>query len=240
LAGEAPPPIQDLSATIVERGVLLRWQSVANLQTDTFIQLQRTLLTPANGNSIKTTGLALPAEPTEQTLRVTPETGQTDLGKALDSGIVSNRKYLYRATRITRRKIVANWFEVASVPSSPADIFTRDTFPPAAPKSLAAVPVAAAINGGQPEVDLSWSANVEPDIAQYLIYRRDEDLQASRHQSTPEQLAPENPAKPIVAPAFRDLHVQPGHAYAYSIVAVDNSGNKSAESREVVVTVPNH
>jgi hypothetical protein len=239
LAGEAPRPVENLSATMVERGVVLRWQAIANLQPDTSVQLQRTLsMIPVRSNNNTTSGLPPVAEPTEQTLRVTPDTDLTDPGKALNTNVGFNRNYRYVAARVTRLKVGTQWLQVASSPSVPVNIFTRDTFPPATPASLTAVPIAAAMNGGQPEVDLSWSANTEPDIAQYLIYRRNVDTEVSARQSAPEQIAPGNSATPIVAPAFRDLHVQPGHTYAYSVVAVDNAGNKSPGSLEVVATVP--
>jgi fibronectin type 3 domain-containing protein len=39
----------------------------------------------------------------------------------------------------------------------------------------------------------------------------------------------------IVAPAFRDLHVQGGQTYTYTVTAVDASGNESRRSAEVTV-----
>ncbi len=235
LAGAAPPAIQNLSATMAERGVILHWQAVADLQPDTSIQLQRTLLVTKAGSNSKTPAALPPAaEPTEQTLRIAPISDGADMGKALDSNVVFSRNYRYVAARVTRLKVGAQWIQVASAPSAPVDIYTQDKFPPAAPSGLAAVPVAAEINGGQPEVDLSWSSNVEPDFSQYIIYRRD----VGSGQAAPERMAPEDLTNRIVAPAFRDLHAQPGHTYAYSVVAVDGAGNRSASSPEIVVTVP--
>jgi fibronectin type 3 domain-containing protein len=57
-----------------------------------------------------------------------------------------------------------------------------------------------------------------------------------------QQIAPQTASDPnaetIVAPAFRDLHVQPGHAYRYAVTAVDASGNESPRSAEVSAVIP--
>lgn len=233
LAGEAPPAIRNFSARVTEQGVALSWQPMVNPRTGTFVQLQRTLLDPNQSSSKTPNGLQTTQEPVEQTLRVTRDSGKDQSGMALDASAGFNCKYRYIASRITAMKIGPERLEIASSPSQPVIVFLRDTFPPAAPTGLAAVPISAAMNNGTPEVDLSWSANAEPDLARYLIYRR--DVSAG---TVAQQVAPENSSMPITAPAFRDLHVQPGHGYAYSVVAVDNAGNKSPRSTEIIVTVP--
>ena len=241
LAGEAPPPILDLSATVLERGVVLHWLPVAGLPADTYIQLVRTLLTPqvpkGTGQIKPTNPLPAPTEPIERTLVVNLSSATSDPGTALDTSAEFGQTYRYVASRITEDKIEKQVLQVASPPSAPVTILTRDTFPPSAPTGLAAVPVSAAINGGEPEVDLSWSSNTEPDLAQYRVYRRDVATNGSVAASK-QQIAPENATELVVSPAFRDTHVQSGHTYAYSVTAVDNAGNESAESKAVEVTVP--
>lgn len=228
LAGEAPPKIQNFSVTMAERGAVLHWQPVTGLQPEPSIELQRTLLTPEESNGKKSAVLPTAGELIDETLRVPPTADRTP-GTALDSSVQYNREYRYVAMRVAE----LNGLRVASVPSQPVLVYTRDTFPPAVPTGLAAVPVSASMNHGTAEVDLSWSANTEPDFAQYLVYRRDVSV-----DTTAEQLAPDNSSQPIVAPTFRDLHVQPGDTYAYSVIAVDSAGNKSSRSAEVVVSVP--
>jgi hypothetical protein len=233
LAGEAPQIIQNFSATVVERGVVLHWQPATNPLPDTSIQLQRTMLTAEKSPSKRPSELPAETEPVEQMLRVSEGVNKRQPGTALDSGVRINREYRYVAARVTAVKIGAERLEVESAPSQPIQIFTRDIFPPAAPVGLAAVPVSASMNGGTPEVDLSWSANTEPDLADYQIYRRD-----VRGGGAAIRIARDDSSGHGTAPAFRDLHVEPGTTYAYSVAAVDNTGNVSARSAEIVAAVP--
>jgi hypothetical protein len=110
--------------------------------------------------------------------------------------------------------------------STPAIITPRDIFPPAVPQGL----VAAVVLGGPtnaPEVDLSWSINVEPDLAGYRVYR-------SEQEGTPGQsVTPDL----LLSPAYRDNSVQPGRRYWYSVTSVDRSGNESAPSAPVAAEV---
>ena len=110
--------------------------------------------------------------------------------------------------------------------STPAIVTPRDIFPPAVPQGL----VVAVIVGGPanaPEVDLSWSINVETDLAGYRVYR-------SEQEGTPGQ-----PVTPdlLLSPAYRDNSVQPGRRYWYSVTSVDRSGNESAPCAPVAAEV---
>jgi hypothetical protein len=110
--------------------------------------------------------------------------------------------------------------------SDPLVVATADTFPPAVPQGV----VAAVISTGSPgssEADLSWSINVEPDLAGYRVYR------SEQQDSKGELLTPD----PLLSPAYRDTAVQPGHHYWYSVTAVDRTGNESAPSPPVALDV---
>jgi hypothetical protein len=93
-----------------------------------------------------------------------------------------------------------------------------DTFPPAPPKTLNAIPLEGAIN-------LIWDPGTEADLAGYLVFRGIEPAE------TLQQITP----APIVEATFKDT-VQPGVAYVYAVKAVDKAGNASAFSPRVVET----
>jgi hypothetical protein len=91
-----------------------------------------------------------------------------------------------------------------------------DTFPPAAPTSLRAV-------GSEGSVSLIWDAVKASDLAGYLVLR----AEVPNGEFVP--VTPE----PITATTFSDTTVKPGVRYAYVIVAVDTSKNRSAPSNRV-------
>ena len=124
------------------------------------------------------------------------------------------KTYLY----IVRSVAVADDGPVESDDSVPAVVSARDTFPPAAPQN--AVAAVTTPPGGSPVVDLSWGINLENDLAGYRIYRS--DRQDARGQLLATDL--------LLAPVYRDMSVQSGHRYWYTVTAVDRAGNESAPS----------
>jgi fibronectin type 3 domain-containing protein len=114
--------------------------------------------------------------------------------------------------------------EVAGEPGKTITIDARDVFPPATPAGLQTVADAEAH-----VIDLSWQPDTEPDLAGYMVYRREAGSGAPPVRiSSPAQLAP----------SFRDTSTLPGHAYEYSVSAVDRDGNESPRSAEVEETLP--
>lgn len=245
LAGAAPPEVKDLTAQVVARGVVLRWQPVSNLSPDTSIQIDRTLVAPlvaprpAKPKTLSP--LHRSTEPMDQKLRVrlmppdAQHTAATDPGVALDPTAQFGHQYTYSASRVVQQQVGQRSLQLDSSQSAAVQVATRDTFPPAAPSGLAAIPISAVMNNGTPEVDLSWSANTEPDLAQYRMYRLDVTTNQPMRRIAPES---DSAADTIVAPAYRDVHVQAGQTYTYAVTAVDTSGNESSRSAAVTVTVP--
>ncbi|MGB6682117.1 MAG: hypothetical protein WA621_03425 [Candidatus Acidiferrum sp.] len=139
-----------------------------------------------------------------------------------DSLFDFGKTYLY----IVRSFVTLDGEELESSDSAPAIITPRDIFPPAAPQNL----VAAVLSGSTPSpalTDLSWSINLETDLAGYRVYRSEQ--QDSRGTLITPDL--------LLAPAYRDTSVEPGHRYWYSVTAVDRAGNESQPSAAVAVDV---
>ena len=129
------------------------------------------------------------------------------------------KTYVYQV----RSLVIADGNPIESDDSTSAIVTPRDTFPPAAPQNL----VFAEIPGenGAVSVDLSWSINLENDLAGYRIYRSEQ--QGERGHSLQVEL--------LLSPAYRDVSSQAGHRYWYVATAVDRAGNESAPSEPVLV-----
>jgi fibronectin type 3 domain-containing protein len=127
---------------------------------------------------------------------------------------------------IVRSVVLVDGNALESSDSVPATVSPRDTFPPGAPQNL----VAAVLSGATPDsvlVDLSWSINLETDLAGYRVYR-------SEQQDTRGVLIT---SALLLAPAYRDTSVESGHLYWFSVTAVDRAGNESEASAAVAVDV---
>ena len=76
-------------------------------------------------------------------------------------------------------------------------------------------------------VELSWSINLETDLAGYRVHRSEQE-NARGELLTPDLLP---------TPAVRDTSVKPGHRYWYGVTAVDRAGNESAPCAPVAVDI---
>src|SRR5262249_37162328 len=98
-----------------------------------------------------------------------------------------------------------------SLASNTASITPVDTFAPAAPGALTAIP-------GVRTIELTWTRNAEPDFKGYNVYR-------AEGSGTFQKIA-----SLIEAPSYSDSRVESGKRYRYAITAVDTTGNESAQS----------
>jgi hypothetical protein len=101
----------------------------------------------------------------------------------------------------------------------PACASAADTFAPAAPEALVAIP-------GTGGIDLNWSPVAAPDLAGYIV------LRGERAGGTLQALM----TSPLAAASYRDTQVTSGTTYVYAVVAVDKTGNPSPQSTSVTVT----
>lgn len=99
--------------------------------------------------------------------------------------------------------------------SAPVLVDTRDIVPPDIPAQLSLV-----LSDGR--IMLIWSPVRDPDLAGYLVFRREEP------RAEPKLLTPQ----PIPYASFTDPEADPAAAHWYQMLAVDGHGNRSPLSAE--------
>jgi len=125
----------------------------------------------------------------------------------------TTRCFVVRA--VAQRDVVS----VVGPPTAPLCVTMSDRFAPPAPAGLLAVP----IDGG---VELVWNASVAPDLAGYVVLRRDDP------NGTLQRLTP----VAMTATSYRDLTTRAGMSYEYAVVAIDKTANESGPSNRQTVT----
>ena len=143
--------------------------------------------------------------------------------KPVTDRTLTDQAVVFGAERCYDVRTVAGQGNVAfeSAPSPKACVIPADTFPPAAPTSLAAV-------AGQGVISLIWVGVDAADLAGYLVLRGDAPA------GDPKPLFDE----PIRETTYRDATAKPGVRYVYAVVAVDKASppNRSARSNTVEET----
>ena len=218
-AGTGPAALTGLTGQVRRDGVLLSWHPATEPEQSILFRIERLQLTTAD--QAPKSALAPVAPAAAQTLEVQSKDG-VDPGHAVDASALFNQQYRYVLERVATLALGGHSVEMQGPPSDAVVISTTDIFPPAVPQGLVAVADAAA-----GAIDLSWSPDSDSDLAAYQVYRRD------IHTDLPPQLI----SSVGTETSFRDTGAQPGHAYAYSVSAIDQTGNPSARSPEVEETL---
>jgi hypothetical protein len=217
-----PAPVASVEARVTESAVELTWPVPARtaaakpVSTITGYRIYRSEIHPS-----------APASSPEDLPQGRPEShaallASSESNNYRDTSFVFEHTYVY----IVRSVIQVEGDELESSDSQPVTVTPHDTFPPAPPQGL----VAALLPGlatGTVVVDLSWSINLETDLAGYRVYRTEQE--GTRGQLVTPELLP--------TPAVRDRSVQPGHRYWYTVTALDRAGNESEPGAPVVVEV---
>ena len=242
-AGAAPPPIQDFRGEATKPGALLRWRPAAG--SGETVELDRTTVeapaaAPTTAAPARKTGL--PGE-TKEPAELRFQAGNIDAGGTLDRTALIGRTYSYIAQRVRTVELGGQALELRSAPSAAVTVPVRDVFPPEVPAGLVAVPgffypsdqrspgtpgFAGEAAAQHPAIDLSWEPDVEPRVAGYRVYRR-EDSSGAWQLLTPDLVG---------VAAYRDATVVAAHTYTYRVTAVSTAGNESAPSPEAVETAP--
>lgn len=227
-AGSAPAAVASFTATPRRNGIVLSWQGMDLPAGATgWLRFDRVRTSapppqpepsqlgpghrPFTGNK---------PEPAEQVLRVL-ESGSPHPPSAIDATAHTGNSYRYIAQRIQQVTLGGRTIEIASSPSAPAETAYRDVFPPPVPTGLVS-----AADSASKAIDLDWTPDVDPALAGYIVYRR-----AIGTSQTPQRVSP--PGKPITTSSWSDTTAAPGQRYAYSVTAIDLSGNESQRSPEV-------
>jgi len=214
--------ISSLDASLTEQGINLKWAAPTRtsagepLSAVQEYHVYRGELDPATAGAAASDPLQ--AKWKSPLLQL----GATTTTDYRDSGFDYGKTYAYLV-----RSVIGSPAGVLESSDSPLAIVTpKDTFPPAAPQGIVAA-IQPGTTPGSVAVELSWSINVEPDLAGYRVYRSEQEG-ARGALLTPELLP---------SPAYRDNSVQSGQRYWYTVTAVDRSGNESAPSLAVAVEV---
>lgn len=218
-AGAAPAQIEGLKAEVGKEGAVLSWNGGGE---GSAVRLERKLLTTAPKKSERGLMAAAP-EPAIQNF-IVDTAGQA---RAIDNTIRFGEKYEYRAQRVAGVDVNGETLELDGAFSEPIEVEVEDVFPPAVPTGLVAVATAGE-NGGAPSIDLSWQPNTEPDLAGYVVYRREAGGPWVRVSGT----------MAVLEPAYHDTQVQPGQPYEYAVSAMDKGGHASERSAGAQETVP--
>ena len=214
--------ISSLDASVTEQGINLKWPAPTRTSASEPLSavqeyhVYRGELGPASGS-------VAASDPLQATWK-SPllQLGTTTTTDYRDSGFDYGKTYAYLV-----RSVIASPAGALESSDSPLAIVTpTDTFPPAAPQGIVAA-IRPGTTPGSVAVELSWSINVEPDLAGYRVYRSEQEG-ARGALLTPELLP---------SPAYRDNSVQSGQRYWYAVAAVDRAGNESAPSLAVAVEV---
>jgi hypothetical protein len=211
------PPPQKVSAIPVPTGVMIRWEpsgsapTTANKQTQYAYKLMRLL------------------QGAKDPVLVTQLKVDDPANSFIDAGIEWEKNYQYWIVSVTLWQDGNRKGEIEGDDSPIVDVLAHDSFPPANPSGVEAVFSAAPQSAAAPNsfIDITWTANTEPDLAGYNVYRHRENEQPVKINSDL-----------VKTPRFADPGVQPGAKYFYSVSAVDLRGNESGKSEETSETVP--
>jgi hypothetical protein len=217
-----PAPISSVEVELTENAIHLKWASPTRTTAGEPLgaipeyHVYRGELDPLTAEAAK-------IDPRKATWKAPLlQIATTTIPECHDVGFDYGKTYAYTVRSVVQVQGMA----LESSDSPPVVLTPRDTFPPAAPQGLVAAVLPGA-TGDAKVVDLSWSINLETDLAGYRVYRSEQE--GTKGELLTKELLP--------TPAYRDSSVHNGQKYWYSVTAVDKAGNESAPSPPIVVEV---
>jgi hypothetical protein len=217
-----PAPISSVEVELTENAIDLKWQPPTHTTAGEPLgavpeyHVYRGELDPQTAEAVK-------ADPRKGTWKAPLlQMATTTIAEYHDAGFDYGKTYAYAVRSVVQVQGIA-----LESGDSPLVVLTpRDTFPPAAPQSLVVAVLPGAAGEGK-VVDLSWSINLETDLAGYRVYRSEQE--GTKGELLTKELLP--------TPAYRDTSVHNGQKYWYSVTAVDKAGNESVPSAPIAVEV---
>ena len=217
-----PAPISSVELELTENAIDLKWQPPTHTTAGEPLgavpeyHVYRGELDPQTAEAVK-------ADPRKGTWKAPLlQIATTTIAEYHDAGFDYGKTYAYAVRSVVQVQGIA-----LESGDSPLVVLTpRDTFPPAAPQSLVVAVLPGAAGEGK-VVDLSWSINLETDLAGYRVYRSEQE--GTKGELLTKELLP--------TPAYRDTSVHNGQKYWYSVTAVDKAGNESVPSAPIAVEV---
>lgn len=85
-------------------------------------------------------------------------------------------------------------------------------------------------NSGDQEIELTWDANDEDDLAGYNLYRSTDSF------SEISDMNPVNDTDLVLETSFTDTGLENGTTYYYRLTAVDENDNESSTSSQLEIT----
>jgi len=217
---DAPPALDMPSVTYDEHAVKISWPP---------LQLGPTAGSPTDGE-LPSTPFGITVPRVAYNVYEVPDTPDTPDGKPavltrltpapLKEPRLSDPRITWGERRCyaVRALVTIEDVSLEGDESAPSCVTLTDTFPPAAPQGLQAVPSDAAIS-------LIWDANPESDVRGYIVLRG---------LASADKLEPLT-SEPIQDTSFQD-RAPSGVRFAYAVQAVDNAGNVSPMSARVEET----
>ena len=206
------PAPQNLQAQLAADGVHLSWTPAANVPETPGLHFAYRIY--RREATSKTQGIAG---------EVPVQAGTA--AAFLDNGIEWEKTYQYHVTAVTLiPQAQGSEQQVEGDDSPEITVVAHDVFPAATPTGLQAV---FGGPGQKPFIDLVWAPVTDADLAGYNVYRSESGAELKKINSDP-----------VKSPSFRDNAVLPGHAYAYSVSAIDIRGNESPRSEPAEEKVP--
>jgi hypothetical protein len=202
------PAPHNVSVHLVPLGVMLKWEEA---------------LPPASPSQTQQFKIMRRQQGSNDAVLV-KQVNASASGDLVDDTIDWEKTYQYWITPVMLWQEGNRKDEVEGEDSAVVEILAHDSFPPAAPSGLQAVFSSAPQNSF---IDLTWTPNIENDLAGYNVYRHTTNAAPVKINSDL-----------VKTPRFPDPGIQLGVKYYYSVTAVDLRGNESGKSEETSETVP--